>query len=265
MALEQMRRIDQGEFFLIAGPCVAESEELCLRVAESVAKLAQKHNLPFIFKTSFIKANRLSGDSYTGPGIDRGLEILAKVKSTFQLPVLTDVHETIEIDAAAQVADVLQIPAFLCRQTELVVRAAATGRWVNIKKGQFLAPEDMEQIAKKAGTRKVMLTERGASFGYRNLIVDYRGLLIMKRTGLPVVFDATHSQQLPGGGGKESSGQPEFVIPLARAAAAVGIDGLFVETHTNPTEARSDRATQLPLESMPKLIEQVLAIREALK
>jgi 2-dehydro-3-deoxyphosphooctonate aldolase (KDO 8-P synthase) len=265
MALEQMRRIDQGEFFLIAGPCVAESEELCLRVAESVAKLAQKHNLPFIFKTSFIKANRLSGDSYTGPGIDRGLEILAKVKSTFQLPVLTDVHETIEIDAAAQVADVLQIPAFLCRQTELVVRAAATGRWVNIKKGQFLAPEDMEQIAKKAGTRKVMLTERGASFGYRNLIVDYRGLLIMKKTGLPVVFDATHSQQLPGGGGKESSGQPEFVIPLARAAAAVGIDGLFVETHTNPSEARSDRATQLPLESMPKLIEQVLAIREALK
>ena len=265
MALESMRRIEQGEFFLIAGPCVAESEDLCLRVAESVAKLAQKHNLPYIFKASYIKANRLSGDSYTGPGIDRGLEILAKVKSTFQLPVLTDVHETIEVEAAAQVADVLQIPAFLCRQTELVVKAAATGRWVNIKKGQFLAPEDMEQIARKAGTRKVMLTERGASFGYKNLIVDFRGLLIMKKTGLPVVFDATHSQQLPGGGGKESSGQPEFVIPLARAAAAVGIDGLFVETHTNPSEAKSDRATQLPLELMPQLIEQVLAVREALK
>ena len=265
MALESMRRIEQGEFFLIAGPCVAESEDLCLRVAESVAKLAQKHNLPYIFKASYIKANRLSGDSYTGPGIDRGLEILAKVKSTFQLPVLTDVHETIEVEAAAKVADVLQIPAFLCRQTELVVKAAATGRWVNIKKWQFLAPEDMEQIARKAGTRKVMLTERGVSFGYKNLIVDYRGLLIMKRTGLPVVFDATHSQQLPGSGGKESSGQPEFVIPLARAAAAVGIDGLFVETHTNPSEAKSDRATQLPLELMPQLIEQVLAIREALK
>ncbi len=260
-----MRRIEASEFFLIAGPCVAESEELCMRVAEAVLKLAQKHNLPYIFKTSYAKANRLSGDSYTGPGIVKGLEILARIKATFGIPVLTDVHETIEVDTAATVADVLQIPAFLCRQTDLVVKAAATGRWVNIKKGQFLAPEDMEQIANKTGTRKVMLTERGASFGYKNLIVDYRGLLIMKRTGLPVVFDATHSQQLPGGGGKESSGQPEFVIPLARAAAAVGIDGLFVETHTDPSEAKSDRATQLPLESMPKLIEQVLAVREALK
>lgn len=260
-----MRRIEQGEFFLIAGPCVAESLDLCLRVAESVASLAQKRNIPYIFKTSFIKANRLSGESYTGPGLEKGLEILAKVKSTFQLPILTDIHETIEIEPVAQVVDVLQIPAFLCRQTDLVVKAAATGKWINIKKGQFLAPDDMEQIARKAGTKKVMLTERGASFGYRNLVVDFRSLLIMKKTGLPVVFDATHSLQLPGGAGKESSGQPEFALPLARAAAAVGIDGLFVETHTNPSEAKSDRATQLPLETMPKLLEQVLAIREAVK
>jgi 2-dehydro-3-deoxyphosphooctonate aldolase (KDO 8-P synthase) len=260
-----MRRIEQGEFFLIAGPCVAESLDLCLRVAESVASLAQKQNIPYIFKTSFIKANRLSGETYTGPGLEKGLEILAKVKAAFQLPILTDIHETIEIAPVSQVVDVLQIPAFLCRQTDLVVKAAATGKWINIKKGQFLAPDDMEQIARKAGTKKVMLTERGASFGYRNLVVDFRSLLIMKKTGLPVVFDATHSLQLPGGAGKESSGQPEFALPLARAAAAVGIDGLFVETHTNPSEAKSDRATQLPLATMPKLLEQVLAIREAVK
>ncbi len=265
MTLDSMRRIEQGEFFLIAGPCVAESLDLCMRVAESVASLAAKHNLPYVFKTSYIKANRLSGDSYTGPGLEKGLEILAKVKANFGLPVLTDIHETTEIAAVAQVVDIIQIPAFLCRQTELVVRAASTGKWVNIKKGQFLAPDDMEQIARKAGTKKVMLTERGASFGYRNLVVDFRSLLIMKKTGLPIVFDATHSLQLPGGAGKESSGQPEFAIPLARAAAAVGIDGLFVETHTNPSEAKSDRATQLPLESMPKMIEQVLRVREAVK
>lgn len=265
MTLDSMRRIEQGEFFLIAGPCVAESLDLCLRVAESVATLAAKHNLPYVFKTSYIKANRLSGDSYAGPGLEKGLEILAKVKASFGLPVLTDIHETTEIAAVAQVVDIIQIPAFLCRQTELVVRAAATGKWVNIKKGQFLAPDDMEQIARKAGTKKVMLTERGASFGYRNLVVDFRSLLIMKKTGLPIVFDATHSLQLPGGAGRESSGQPEFAIPLARAAAAVGIDGLFVETHTNPSEAKSDRATQLPLESMPQMIEQVLRVREAVK
>lgn len=265
MTLETMRRIEQGEFFLIAGPCVAESVDLCLRVAESVNSLAQKYNIPYIFKTSYIKANRLSGETYTGPGLEKGLEILARIKSTFGIPVLTDIHETTEIGPVAQVVDVLQIPAFLCRQTELVVQAAATGKWINIKKGQFLAPDDMEQIARKAGTKKVMLTERGASFGYRNLVVDFRSLLIMKKTGLPVVFDATHSLQLPGGAGKESSGQPEFALPLARAAAAVGIDGLFVETHTNPSEAKSDRATQLPLEAMPKLIEQVIAIREAVK
>lgn len=265
MTLDSMRRIEQGEFFLIAGPCVAESLDLCMRVAESVASLATKHNLPYVFKTSYVKANRLSGDSYTGPGLEKGLEILAKVKASFGLPVLTDIHETTEIAAVAQVVDIIQIPAFLCRQTELVVRAASTGKWINIKKGQFLAPDDMEQIARKAGTKKVMLTERGASFGYRNLVVDFRSLLIMKKTGLPIVFDATHSLQLPGGAGKESSGQPEFAIPLARAAAAVGIDGLFVETHTNPSEAKSDRATQLPLESMPRMIEQVLKVREAVK
>lgn len=260
-----MRRIAAGEFFLIAGPCVAESEDLCLKIAERVADLARRLNLPYIFKSSYTKANRLSGDSYSGPGLDNGLRILAKVKEQCGLPILTDIHETAEVSDAAEVADILQIPAFLCRQTSLVMQAAATGRWVNIKKGQFLAPEDMAKLAAKTGSRKVMLTERGTTFGYRNLVVDFRGLLIMKETGLPVVFDATHSLQLPGAGGKVSSGQPEFIIPMARAAAAVGIDGLFVETHPSPSQALSDAGAMLPLDKMPELLEHVLKVREAVQ
>ncbi|MDZ4723813.1 MAG: 3-deoxy-8-phosphooctulonate synthase [candidate division Zixibacteria bacterium] len=256
-------RIERGEFFLIAGPCVAESESLCLKVAEHIAALAEKHRVPYIFKTSFQKANRLSGISYTGPGRKEGLAILAKVKKEFGLPVLTDIHETADIPAVAEVADILQIPALLCRQTDLVVEAAKSGRWVNIKKGQFLAPEDMALIAQKADSKKIMLTERGTTFGYRNLVVDFRGLLIMKEAGYPVIFDATHSLQLPGGGGTVSTGQPQYSIPMAKAAAAIGIDGLFIETHPEPSKALSDAGAMLPLSKMEELLESVLTVRMA--
>ena len=248
---------------LICGPCVIESEKLCFDVAEAVKELAEKYDIPYIFKASFTKANRLSKGSYTGPGLGDGLKVLAKIKEQLHLLVLTDIHETIEIKAVAEVADILQIPAFLCRQTVLVEQAGATGRWVNIKKGQFLAPEDMAKIAAKADSDKVMLTERGTTFGYRNLVVDFRSLLIMKESGFPVIFDASHSLQLPGAGGAVSGGQPEFIIPMAKAATAVGIDGLFVETHPDPKNAKSDAGAMLPLEQMDQLLEEVLAIHEA--
>ena len=263
--LKSMERIENGDFFLIAGPCVIESENLCLEVADRVSALANRYDIPYVFKSSHTKANRLSPGSYAGPGLEAGLKVLKKVKDTFGVPVLTDVHETAQIVPTAEVADIIQIPAFLCRQTELVVQAAATGRWVNIKKGQFLAPEDMGKLAAKASSRNVMLTERGTFFGYRNLVVDFRSLLIMAETGLPVVFDATHSLQLPGGGDGVSTGQPEFIIPMARAAAAVGISGLFVETHPKPQEGLSDAGAMLPLERMEDLIEAVLDIRKARK
>lgn len=263
MSNDTLSRIERGEFFLIAGPCVAESADLCLKVAEQVKGLCEKRNLPYLFKASYRKANRLSGQSYTGPGDQEGLAILESIKTKLDLPILTDIHETIEIPAAAQVADVLQIPAFLCRQTDLIVRAAQAGKWVNIKKGQFLAPEDMKPIAAKANSKKIMLTERGATFGYRNLVVDYRSLLIMRETGFPVVFDATHSLQIPGGGGNVSTGQPQYIIPMARAAMAVGINGLFVETHPNPAEAKSDAGAMLPLSQMEQLLDEVLKIRDA--
>jgi 2-dehydro-3-deoxyphosphooctonate aldolase (KDO 8-P synthase) len=259
------RIIDGKNLFLIAGPCVIESEEVCFRVAERLKNLSDKYNLPIIFKSSYAKANRLSGDSFSGRGIDFGLTVLEKVKVQFGLPLLTDIHETPEINLAAQVVDILQIPAFLCRQTELVRQAAATGKWINIKKGQFLAPEDMDKIAGKAKSGKVLLTERGSSFGYHNLVVDFRSLLIMRRFGYPVIFDATHSLQLPGGGGKISSGQPEFIIPFAKAAVAIGIDGLFVETHPEPSQALSDSAAMLPLENLELLITEVLRVRQALQ
>ncbi|MFZ5980542.1 MAG: 3-deoxy-8-phosphooctulonate synthase [Candidatus Zixiibacteriota bacterium] len=262
MKLNTLERIEAGEFFLIAGPCVIETEEICFEIAEHVGVLAEKYDLPYVFKSSYKKANRLSPGSYAGPGFDEGLTVFRKIREKYGLPILTDIHETIEIDAVAEVADILQIPAFLCRQTDLVVKASQTGKWVNIKKGQFLAPEDMAKIAAKAVTRKVMLTERGVSFGYRNLVVDFRSLLIMKETGLPVIFDATHSLQLPGGGGTVSTGQPQYVIPMSRAAMAVGIDGLFVETHPRPHEAKSDAGAMLPLEHMEDLIENILKIRD---
>ncbi len=263
MVEQALDKIEQGEFFLIAGPCVIESEDVCLEVAERVSVLAEKNGVPYVFKSSYKKANRLSAGSYSGPGLDEGLATLAKVKKRLNLPILTDVHETSEIEAVSSVADVIQIPAFLCRQTDLVVKAAESGRWVNIKKGQFLAPDDMARIAAKANSDKVMLTERGTTFGYRNLVVDFRSLLIMKKTGFKVVFDATHSLQLPGGGGGVSTGQPEYVIPMARAAAAVGIDGLFVETHPSPALALSDAGAMLPLDKMEELLRSVLRTRQA--
>jgi 2-dehydro-3-deoxyphosphooctonate aldolase (KDO 8-P synthase) len=265
MISTDLDRIARGEFFLIAGPCVVESADLCLQVAGQVKRLAEKYKVPFVFKASYKKGNRLSLGSFSGPGVDEGLAVLARVRKECDLPILTDVHETIEVARVAEVADILQIPAFLCRQTELVVAAGATGKWVNIKKGQFLAPEDMARIAEKAGSRKVMLTERGTTFGYRNLVVDFRALIIMKEAGYPVVFDATHSLQLPGAGGGVSSGQPHYVIPMSRAAAAVGIDGLFVETHPEPAKALSDAGAMLPLSQMEDLLKSVLSVREALK
>lgn len=264
MSNNTLDRIKAGEFFLIAGPCVIESEDLCMQVAETVAELAAKYDLPFIFKSSYKKANRTSAGSPTGPGLDDGLEILAKVKRTLCVPVLTDVHETSEIAAVAEVADVLQIPAFLSRQTDLIVRAAATGKWINIKKGQFMAPDDMTKAVAKANSDKVMLTERGSCFGYHNLVVDFRSFLIMKENKLPIVFDVTHSLQLPSGGAGVSSGQPQYVIPMARAATAIGVDGLFVETHPKPIEAWSDAEAMLPLDQMPKLLEEVNRIRQSL-
>jgi 2-dehydro-3-deoxyphosphooctonate aldolase (KDO 8-P synthase) len=263
MIEDDIRQLSQGTFFLIAGPCVIETPDICFRVAETVKKLAEQLGITYIFKASYKKANRLSASSYTGPGFDEGLEVLKQVRDRFDLPVLTDVHETTEVPAVAQVADVLQIPAFLCRQSALVVAAAQTGKWINIKKGQFLAPEDMGKIVEKARSDRVMLTERGSSFGYRNLVVDFRSLLIMKETGCPVVFDATHSLQLPGAGGGVSLGQPQYVIPMAKAASAIGIDGLFVETHPEPSKALSDAAAMLPLEQMEELLTSVQRVREA--
>ncbi len=261
---ETIEKIARGEFFLIAGPCAVEGKEVCFEVAEQVKKLSERFHIPYVFKSSYKKANRLSAGSYAGPGLEEGLRILEEVKNEFALPILTDVHETKEVPAAAEVVDILQIPAFLCRQTDLVVEAAKTGKWVNIKKGQFLAPEDMGKIAAKANSSKVMLTERGTTFGYHNLVVDFRSLLIMRETGYKVIFDATHSLQLPGGGGTVSTGQPQYVIPMAKAAMAVGIDGLFVETHPRPAEALSDAGAMLPLDKMEKLLEAVVRIKEAM-
>ena len=257
-------------FFLIAGPCAAESLELCLEIAETVGELTERLGIPFIFKASYSKANRLSGSSYSGPGLNEGLRILQAVKEKLSVPILTDVHETSEVDSTADVADIIQIPAFLCRQTELIRRAATTGKWVNIKKGQFLAPEDMAPLVEKAGVNgvnnRVMVTERGTTFGYHNLVVDFRSLMIMRKLGVPVVFDATHSLQLPGADGRErsSEGQPEFAQAFCRAAVAIGVDGLFIETHPNPSDAKSDSKSMIPLAQLERLLEDSVRVSEAL-
>ncbi len=256
------RILEGGKLFLIAGPCAIESEKICHAVASRLKDLSQSYDIPVIFKASYAKANRLSGESFAGHGIEFGLKILKDIRSQYGFPILTDVHETTEIPVVAAVVDVLQIPAFLSRQTELVRQAAATGKWVNIKKGQFLSPDDMDKVAGKARSGKVMLTERGSSFGYHNLVVDFRSLIIMRRFGFPIIFDTTHSLQLPGGGGAYSSGQPEFIIPFARAAVAIGINGLYVETHPEPSQALSDAAAMLPLDEMEKLISEILKIHQ---
>ncbi len=260
------QRFGDGSLFIIAGPCVVESAATTLEVAAVLGKFSQKLGLPWIFKASYRKANRLSGTSFTGIGDAAALEILAQVKAQFGVPVLTDVHETAEVASVAEVCDVLQIPAFLCRQTELIVAAAKTGKAVNIKKGQFLAAEDMQHIAQKAieaGNKQVMLTERGTTFGYRDLVVDFRSLVKMRQSGHTIVFDATHSVQQPGGVGGASGGNREFILPLTRAALAVGIDGLFFETHPDPAKAKSDAATQLPLDQLEAYLTEVKRLAEA--
>ena len=246
--------------FLIAGPCVIESEGLVLDTAFQLADLARSIGFPYIFKSSYDKANRSSIHSYRGPGIREGLDILAKVKEKVQVPVLTDVHNVEDVRQAGAVVDIVQIPAFLCRQTDLLVAAAQTGKAVNVKKGQFLSPWDMSNVVKKleeSGTQRILLTERGFSFGYNNLAVDMRSLPVMRALGYPVVFDATHSVQLPGGGGTRSTGQRAFIVPLVRAAAAAGCDGFFMEVHPDPAEALSDGPTMIPLNKMKVLLEEL--------
>lgn len=261
---------DGNPLVLIAGPCVVESRDLVMRTAESVKKTAASHRTPVIFKSSYKKANRTSASSFAGIGDDEALKILEEVKKELGLPVLTDIHAVEEAAIAAEVADVLQIPAFLCRQTELLLEAGRTGKVVNIKKGQFLAPEDMAHAAAKVrdtGNSNVLLTERGTTFGYHNLVVDMRSLKIMRDLGYPVILDATHSVQLPGSGvlKMETGGQPEFIFPLARAGVAAGCDGLFVEVHPQPRHALSDAASQLPLEMLDTLLAQVTAIDRLVK
>ena len=257
-------RIGSGNpLVIIAGPCIVESRELAMKVARDAKKITDKLGLPYIYKSSYKKANRTSGNSFAGLGMDEALKILQEIKKEFNLPILTDVHSETEVETAAEVADVLQIPAFLCRQTELLQAAGRTGRAVNIKKGQFMAPEDMHLQAEKVeavGNSKVMLTERGATFGYHNLVIDMRSLVIMRDSGFPVILDATHSLQLPGGEKDKTGGQPEFIFPIARAGAAVGIDGLFLETHPEPSKALSDAATQLPFDLFEPLLTQVKEI-----
>jgi 2-dehydro-3-deoxyphosphooctonate aldolase (KDO 8-P synthase) len=255
-------------FFLIAGPCVIESEQLAIDTAGYLKELTTKLNVNFIYKSSFDKANRSSHETFRGLGLETGLQILAKVKQQIGVPVLTDVHEDTPLAEVASVVDVMQTPAFLCRQTNFIQAVAAQGIPVNIKKGQFLAPWDMAQVAKKAkatGNEQIMVCERGVSFGYNNLVSDMRSLAVMRDTGCPVVFDATHSVQLPGGQGICSGGQREHVPVLARAAVAVGIAGLFMETHPNPAEAKSDGPNSWPLHRMQELLEVLLTIDKAVK
>ena len=274
MKLAGFEVTDTSTFFLIAGPCVIESEQMCLDIAGTMKEMTDRLGIPYIFKASFDKANRSSGKSFRGPGREGGLEILANVRKQIGVPVLTDVHGIDDIAPVAAVVDVLQTPAFLCRQTDFIEACATSGKPVNIKKGQFLAPGDMQNVvdkaraaAKEAGLSEdgIMVCERGASFGYNNLVSDMRSLAIMRRTGCPVVFDATHSVQLPGGQGSSSGGQREFVPVLARAAIATGIHGLFMETHPDPSKALSDGPNAWPLAQMPQLLEHLLTLDRAVK
>ena len=260
--------IGSGRLVLLGGPCMAESREVCLEVAGFLTELCARLDIGYVFKASYDKANRSAAGSVRGPGMEKGLEFLAEVKARYNVPVVTDVHETIEVARAAEVVDILQIPAFLCRQTDLLQAAGRTGKVVNIKKGQFMAPEDMKGAVdkvKSVGNEQVMLCERGSSFGYHNLVVDMRGLATMRGLGVPVVFDATHSVQLPGGLGNASGGQREFVRPLARAAAAVGIDALFCEIHPDPAKAFSDGPNSLDFKLAEELLTEVKAIFELTK
>tara|TARA_Y100000296_G_scaffold11308_1_gene13076 strand:- start:46338 stop:47204 length:867 start_codon:yes stop_codon:yes gene_type:complete len=255
-------------FSLLCGPCQIEGRDHTLKTAKKLQEICDKLGIGFVYKSSFDKANRTSLNAQRGVGLDEGCKILEEVRQEFGVPVITDIHEISQVDAVAQAVDILQIPAFLCRQTDLVVKAAATGRALNIKKGQFLAPWDMENVAKKAAStnnKNIMLCERGASFGYGNLVSDMRSLPIMAKTGFPVIFDATHSVQMPGGNGTSSGGKREFVEPLARAAAAVGVAGFFMEAHENPSAAPSDGPNMIPLDQLEGLLRNLKAIDDVAK
>ena len=268
MQLENFEVGGDNPLFVIAGPCVIESETLIMETAATLKELGEKVGVSLIFKSSFDKANRSSMDSYRGPGIEEGLRILERVKTELGMPVLTDVHEDTPLDEVASVVDVMQTPAFLCRQTNFILNVCAQGKPVNIKKGQFLAPLDMLQVANKAkstGNKQIMVCERGASFGYNNLVSDMRSLALMRQTGCPVVYDATHSVQMPGGQGSVSGGQREMVPVLARAAVAAGISGLFMECHPNPAEAMSDGPNSWPLHMVGDLLAQLMAIDAVVK
>ncbi len=256
-----------GPLTLIAGPCVIENERLCFQVASSLRATCRKLRLNYIFKASYDKANRSSSATFRGPGLEAGLAILAKIRRELGVPVLTDVHAVEQVRAAAAVADILQIPAFLCRQTDLLTAAVATGKIVNVKKGQFLSPAEMGQVARKAaaaGGKKILLTERGTTFGYNNLVVDMRSIPILRAFGFPVIFDATHSVQLPGAGGDRSGGQREFAPVLARCAVAAGADGVFIETHPDPDRALSDGPNMIPLAQMSGVLAGLVKIRAAI-
>ena len=258
----------QNPLALIAGPCVIESEKIAMEIAEKLKRITTDLHVPFTFKASYDKANRTSIKSFRGPGLNDGLKILQKIKTELDLPVLSDVHKEEEIDPAAEVLDILQIPAFLCRQTDLLVKAAQTGKPINVKKGQFLAPWDMKNVVVKleeSGNSNILLTERGATFGYNNLVVDMRSLVLMREHGYPVIFDATHSLQQPGGQGTTSGGQSEMVPDLARGAVAVGCDALFMEIHTDPSKALSDGPNMLKIDLLPELLEQLVTLDQVVK
>lgn len=255
-------------FVLIAGPCVIESREMALETASALKDITDTLGIPFVFKSSYDKANRSSHKSFRGPGLDEGLDILAEVKDKFNVPVLSDVHSPKEAEIAGETLDVIQIPAFLCRQTDLVLAVGKTGKVVNVKKGQFLAPWDIDQVVEKiesTGNYKILLTERGASFGYNNLVSDFRSLVRMADTGYPVVFDVTHSVQLPGAAGDSSGGEKEYAPALARAATAVGVSSLFIETHPTPAEALSDSSTMIPIDKMESLLKKIKAFDDLKK
>ena len=258
----------QNPLVLIAGPCVIESEKIAMEIAEKLKSITGELHVPFIFKASYDKANRTSINSFRGPGLSDGLKILQKIKTELDLPILSDVHKEEEIDPAAEVLDILQIPAFLCRQTDLLVKAAKTGKPINVKKGQFLAPWDMKNIVVKleeSGNSNILLTERGTTFGYNNLVVDMRSLVLMREYSCPVIFDATHSLQQPGGQGTTSGGQSEMVPDLARGAVAVGCDALFMEIHTDPSKALSDGPNMLQIDMLPELLEQLVTLDQIVK
>ncbi len=265
--IQYLKSSDNNNFFLLAGPCVIEGEQMAMDIAGNINEITSKLNIPYVFKGSYKKANRSRIDSFTGIGDIKALEILRKVKETYNIPVVTDIHTETEASLAADYVDILQIPAFLCRQTDLLVAAAKTGKMVNIKKGQFLSPEAMEHAVKKvidAGNNQVAITERGTTFGYTDLIVDYRGIPTMQKLGVPVILDATHSLQQPNQPAGVTGGRPDLIETIARAGIAVGVDGLFIETHPEPSKAKSDGANMLPLHQLPELLDRLSEIRAAI-